>query len=47
MIVEQGRWAGNLEHIISEEKRWLDIRGDISFGFIQPVGLIEKADMFK
>lgn len=47
MIVEQGRWAGNLEHIISEEKRWLDIRGDILFGFIQPVGLIEKADMLK
>lgn len=40
MIIEEGRHVGNIEYIISEEKRWLDIRGDIIFNFIQPVGLI-------
>ncbi len=47
MIIEEGRYAGNLEHIISEEKRWKDILGIITFGFIQPVGSAEKLDILK
>lgn len=47
MIVEEGRYVGNIEYIISEEKRWLDIRGDLIFGFIEAVGLIEKTVVSK
>lgn len=47
MIIEEGRYAGNIEYIISEEKRWLDILGTCTFGSIQPVGLMEKAVMSK
>jgi hypothetical protein len=47
MIVEEGRYVGNIEYIISEEKRWLDIRGDLVFGFIEAVGLVEKTVVSK
>ena len=47
MIIEEGRYKGDIEYIISEEKRWLDIRGDIVFGYIQPVGLLEKSVTYK
>lgn len=47
MIIESGRYKGNIEYIISKEKRWLDIRGDIVFNYIQPVGLIEKSNIQK
>lgn len=39
MIIEEGRYKGNIRYVISEEKRWLDIRGDIIWGSIVPVGL--------
>lgn len=47
MIIEDGRYAGNIETVISPEKRWLDIRGDLIFNSIQPVGLIEKSNIMK
>ena len=47
MIIEAGRYKGDIEYIISPEKRWLDIRGDIVFNYIQPVGLIQKANIQK
>lgn len=47
MIIESGRYKGNIEYIISREKRWLDIRGDLVFNSIQPLGMIEKSNIQK
>ena len=47
MIIESGRYNGNIEYVMGIDKRWLDIRGDIVFNYIQPVGLIEKSDIYK
>ena len=47
MIIESGRYKGNIEYIIGKEKRWIDIRGVITFNSIVPVGLIQKSNIQK
>jgi hypothetical protein len=42
MVIEEGRFTGNIIYNITSSYRWNLLQGVITFGFIEAVGLQEK-----